>query len=345
MSAWYVFSALGFYPVLPGSTQYVLGSPLFDRATIRLDNGRQFIVSASGGGGPYIARASFNGSEDDRGYLEHADIIGGGELRLVRAERPVTSRASAENVRPRSSIDDPSVVAAPFVADGRRLYRDVQRVRLGTADTGAEIRFTTDGSVPTRSSTRYTQPVTIQQSLTLKAAAFRGKAASPVITLTFRRLTDFPKITLSAPYAPQYAAAGDDTLIDGLRGNESFKTGRWQGYRGRDLAVTLDLGERRAVRQVSMGFLQDSGSWIFMPRRIIVEGSGDGTQFAQLGAVENSVPEREAKPVTHDFTLDLDQPASIRYLRIRVVPYGLLPQWHPGAGEPAWYFADEVVVR
>jgi hypothetical protein len=231
------------------------------------------------------------------------------------------------------------------VADGQRLFRGVQRVALGTADGGAEIRYTTDGTDPSRGSSRYQQPIAIRDSLTLKAAAYRGEAASPVISVTFRKLSDFPRISLSAPYAPQYAAAGDDTLIDGLRGNESFKTGRWQGYRGRDLDVTLDFGAPREIRHVSMGFLQDAGSWIFMPRRISVEASVDGTTFSPLGVVENAVPERESQPVTRDFTLDLARPARARYLRVHVVPHGPLPAWHPGAGEAAWFFADEIVVK
>jgi hypothetical protein len=175
--------------------------------------------------------------------------------------------------------------------------------------------------------------------------AVLDEAVSPDVTVTFRHLSDYPRITLSAPYALQYAAAGDDTLIDGLRGNDSFKTGRWQGYRGTDLDVTLDFGAPREIRSVAMGFLQDTGSWILMPRRIVVEGSSDGREFISLGTVENAVDEREPKAVTRDFTLNLEQPHRVRFLRVRVAQYGQLPGWHPGAGEDAWFFADEIVVR
>ena len=144
---------------------------------------------------------------------------------------------------------------------------------------------------------------------------------------------------------PQYAAAGDDTLIDGLHGNTSFKTGRWQGYRSRDLNVTLDFGAPRDVRHVSMGFLQDTGSWILMPRRVVVEASLDGRTYTQAGVVENDVDEHETKAVTRDFTLALERPVSARYLRVRVIGHGTLPSWHTGSGEEAWFFADEIVVR
>jgi hypothetical protein len=346
MSAWYVFSALGLYPVVPGSPEYVLGSPLFDTATIHLENGRTFTIRRSGeAAGPYVARSSLNGRAYGRTSVDHAVITAGGEFEFVLSRTAETSRRTPHAQRPRSAVEEFAVVPAPFVANGQRLFRGTQRVTLGTAEAGAEIRYTTDGSAPTNGSPRYTEPLAVSESLTLKAAAFRDAAASPTVAFTFRRLSDFPRITLSAPYAQQYAAAGDDTLIDGLRGNESFKTGRWQGYRGRDLEVTLDFGEPREIRHVSMGFLQDTGSWIFMPRRLLVEASDDGRSYRQLGMVENVVSEQDSRPVTRDFALALSQPVRARYVRVRVVQYGALPAWHPGAGESAWFFADEIVVK
>jgi hypothetical protein len=94
-----------------------------------------------------------------------------------------------------------------------------------------------------------------------------------------------------------------------------------------------------------MGFLQDTRSWIFMPRRIVVEVSEDGRAFEAVGAVENEVDERESEAVTRDFTLTLDRVRRARFVRVRVSRYGALPEWHPGAGEQAWFFADEIIVR
>lgn len=237
------------------------------------------------------------------------------------------------------------MVPLPFVASGTRLFRGTQRVALGTAEAGAEIRFSLDGSEPTRESRRYSQPIPVDRSLTLKARAFAGARESPVMTVTFRRLSDFPRIHLSAPYAPQYAGAGDDTLVDGLRGNDSFKTGRWQGFRVPSLEVTLDLGQVQDVREVSMGFLQDTGSWIFMPRSIAVFTSLDGERFQPLTTVPNQVPERDGKTRVQDLTLKLQTPVQARYVRVGVRGFGALPEWHVGAGEMAWFFTDEIIVR
>lgn len=79
-SAWYVFSALGFYPVAPGAGEYAIGSPLFQKADITLENGNHIVVSASGNTSdtPYVGRMRFNGKEYDKNYLRHSDLVKGG---------------------------------------------------------------------------------------------------------------------------------------------------------------------------------------------------------------------------------------------------------------------------
>ena len=94
MSAWYVFSALGFYPVSPSSSIYVIGSPMVDRATIHLDpkvhKGRAFTVIAENNSpkNVYIQSATLDGKPLARTWLSHAEIVGGGELILKMGPEP-----------------------------------------------------------------------------------------------------------------------------------------------------------------------------------------------------------------------------------------------------------------
>lgn len=345
MSAWFVLSALGFYPVAPGSTEYVLGSPLFDRATIRLENGRTFTITASGvERGPYVQRARLNGSEHRRAALEHASLAAGGQLVFELGSQPNPRWGADADARPRSSIDAP-MVSLPFVESGSRLFRGRQRITLGSSDRTADLHYALDDEEPTRASPRYRDPIVLDRSATLRARAFRGEATSPTMKVTFRQLGEYPKLRLSAPYAPQYAAAGDDTLIDGLRGNDSFKTGRWQGYRVPALTVDVDLGEVRPVASVTMGFLQDTGSWILMPAAVRVLTSTDGTAFVPLGVVSSQTPGQQRGAAIEDMIVRADVPVRARHVRLIVEGRGPLPQWHPGAGEMAWFFADEIIVR
>jgi predicted alpha-1,2-mannosidase len=106
ISAWYVFTALGFYPVDPTSGIYVLGSPLMDKATLKLDSkfykGRSFTVVAKNNSAqnPYIQSATFNGQPLTRSWISHDEITAGGKLVLVMGPTPNKKFGSAPQDRP-----------------------------------------------------------------------------------------------------------------------------------------------------------------------------------------------------------------------------------------------------
>lgn len=101
-SAWYVFSALGFYPVCPASDQYVIGSPMFRNAVIHLENGKDVVIKASGAKGPYIGNMTLNGSTWDRNYLEHSTLLNGAKLNFEMADEPNTTRGISDKAKPYS---------------------------------------------------------------------------------------------------------------------------------------------------------------------------------------------------------------------------------------------------
>ncbi|AJP73991.1 GH92 family glycosyl hydrolase [Sphingomonas hengshuiensis] len=105
MSAWLVFTALGFYPVAPGSNQYVIGRPFVDRAVLTLPNGKRFTVVASGlsDANRYVGKVTLNGRPLPRGYLRHEELVAGGELRFTMQPRPNRSWATARAARPYSA--------------------------------------------------------------------------------------------------------------------------------------------------------------------------------------------------------------------------------------------------
>ena len=93
-SAWYVFSAMGFYPVCPGSNQYIIGSPLFNKVTIKLENGKTFEIKASNNSSEniYIENAKLNDKEYNKNFLSHSDIINGGIIEFKMSNEPNKQR-------------------------------------------------------------------------------------------------------------------------------------------------------------------------------------------------------------------------------------------------------------
>jgi predicted alpha-1,2-mannosidase len=110
-SSWYVLSAMGFYPVCPGSPVYEIGSPIFAKATIRLGNGKQFTIVANhvSARNKYIQSAQLNGKPLNRAWFRHADIADGGTLILEMSDHPNRKWGS-------SAVDAPPSMSAENVA-------------------------------------------------------------------------------------------------------------------------------------------------------------------------------------------------------------------------------------
>ncbi|HVU56672.1 MAG TPA: GH92 family glycosyl hydrolase [Puia sp.] len=107
-SAWYVFSALGFYSVCPGTDQYVLGTPLFKKTTIYLENGKTFVIDAPGSSekNMYIDNATLNGQPYGKNWISHFDIQKGGHFTLSMSAVPNKSRGTEQSAYPYSFSTD-----------------------------------------------------------------------------------------------------------------------------------------------------------------------------------------------------------------------------------------------
>ena len=103
-SAWYVFSALGFYPVCPGTTQYVLGAPLFQSAVVHLPNGNNITISAPDNSEKniYVDALHINGKAYDKNYLEHFDLTKGASLLFQMTDAPNLQRGTSVKAMPYS---------------------------------------------------------------------------------------------------------------------------------------------------------------------------------------------------------------------------------------------------
>lgn len=349
MSAWYVFSAMGFYPALPGSGQYALGSPLFDKISIHVDNGKTFTLQAKGAATkrPYVNGMTINGGPSNARFLTHEQIIDGASVVLEMGETPATVEGKSLAF-PVSAIENPHIVPVPYLRGAARVFRDKQSLTLSCIDPAAAIYYTLDGSLPDEKAQRYKKPIDIKNSTILKAIAIRDVEKSQVLSAVFTKArSDWQVLRYNTRYNPQYTARGDNGLIDGIRGGEDFRTGDWQGFEGVDLDLVLDLGKKKTVKTLSAGFLQDENAWIFFPANVRFEGSTDGKSFELLGEVANTIDPLTKGVLLKDFSLTLSGAQAERkwrYLRVQGFTLGKCPAAHKGAGYACWVFADEISV-
>ena len=348
MSAWLVFSALGFYPVTPGSGDYVIGAPLFDEATITLETGRTFTIRASGASpaAPYVQRATLNERPLTRAVVSHADIMAGGVLWFGMGTTPNTAWASAPDAWPHAAVTTPLISPAPFAVAGRSDFTGSTQLTLASLDPAATIHATVDGSLPTPDLPRITSPITIEESSTVHAIAVSpGSPPSAPVTFVLHEVPAGVSVATSEPWATQYSAGGATALIDGRRGGTDFRLGQWQGYRVSSFTATIDVGTARSISQVSAGFLHEPGAWVLMPRGIDVEVSLDGVRWSAMPGAKTTTDPRDKATRREDAVVRFASSTEARFVRVHIAGYGTLPAWHLGAGELSWIFVDEIEVR
>jgi len=342
MSAWYVLSASGFYPVNPGDGIYAFGTPLFPELKYNLENGKTFTIRAKNVSDKniYIASARLNGAPYTKAFMTHDDLMKGGVIEFDMTDKPVTT---AFLKVPESTLGIDSV-AVPVVT-GERTFVERAAVTLSTLTPNTNVYYTTDGSVPTKTSTEYSGPFAIDRSTIVKAIAVdkKGTMSFPVDAILKKRPNDWTVKVISG-YSTQYTGGGDDAIVDGIRGTTNFASGEWQGIQGKPYEAVVDLQRETEIKNVGASFLQVASPWIWMPDRIEFETSMDGVNFARVAAIKPAFPQREMTPTVKEYRQAI-APTRARYVRLRAFNFGKIPSWHPGAGGDPWIFVDEIFVK
>ncbi len=217
-------------------------------------------------------------------------------------------------------------------------------VTLSTIDH-ADIYYTLDGSNPTTSSTKYTGTISIKDNAELKAIAVRsGSINSKMLQeKIIVNTSTFKPIKLLTTPANNYSFTGAPMLVDGLFGNENYRTGKWLGFQKNDLIAVIDLLHPTSISKAQIRTDVVTGDWIFDASEISIESSNDGTNFTLVKSEKynDSHSDNYSEIATH--TLQFD-PVTARYFKITVKP-SVMPDWHPGKGNRAYIFVDEIVLN
>lgn len=350
MSSWYVFAAMGLYPVNPCTPEYVVVPPIFEH--VELDLGDRTFSIRTEGQGAYVQGATIGGKPLRRSFITHDEIMGAGELVLRLGDEP-SDWGRAPEERPVSPIDwqDPDmgphrVPAAPFAVAETDVFRGAQTVRL-EGPSGSTVHVSVDGGpfAPVDG------PLQLDDSATLRFFAELDGAHSPTVESSFHRIPHDWTVVLTHEPNASYTAGGAVALVDGLRGQENWRTGGWQGYQYSDFEATVDLGEPQRLQRIGAGFLQDVKSWIWMPAEVVIsvadEADGPFREVARLG---HRIPDGEdgrtvGESLIQNLRSEALEDVSGRYVRIFAKNKGAIPAWHPGFGDRCFIFVDEILIE
>ena len=244
-------------------------------------------------------------------------------------------------------VPTPEIKAAMAGKEDFRMFNRPLTISMTCADPDAEIHYTTDGSEPTMKSPVYSKSFIILKTTTIKAKAFKKGSIPSFVTLRqFNRL-NIKSTTFVNPPAERYGKDADIALMDGKKGAPGDWQNDWLGFEGVDMEATIELAVPTNISTVKVGLCHEPNDWVMWPKGVWVSFSKDGTEFTEWQMAELPVfngPDKmkgfgriEARARVNE--------KQAKFVRVKVENYGVLPEWHPYAGQKAWIMVDEVTIE
>jgi hexosaminidase len=211
----------------------------------------------------------------------------------------------------------------------------------------AEIRYTLDGSIPTEKSPLYTKPFAIQNSVMVKARAFK-KGVPPSFVATQQFTFDYVLSTTFAhkPNTP-YNKNASKALYDGELGDVNDLSHGWLGFSGHPMQVDLELAKTIHVSQVVLRFAHVPDAWVFAPAQVEVQLSSDGKVFSDpipATITYDAAAETMNTTQLQVITIPADR-EDVRFVRVIARPISHIPQWHRAKGLNPWTMVDEIEIK
>jgi Fn3 associated len=237
-------------------------------------------------------------------------------------------------------VAQPLQLAPPQATSTRLFAKAGQTLAFDFRLTGAEIRYTTDDSEPTVASLIYTKPLNISGLNTIKARSFKpGFSPSETTTVQLVQPGKVPVDSVAVFPAPKkYLANGWKTLCDGQLGDGNFQQ-HWLGFEEKAVEVKVFFAKKTKFSQLSIGYLQQQGSWIFGPAQVLIYD--EKGRLLASHEVTDAALEQASAPSSISIALPKGKHKA---LTIKVMALPAIPDWHPGKGGTGWLFLDEVLV-
>lgn len=338
MSAWLVFSAMGFYPVCPGSNQYATSIPYFNSVRLNLPGKRSLNIvsklSPSGSPIGYLVKDTVYALP----FISHEMLMNAGEIEFLKTKK------SKPDMDLSYTFSNGDYVPAPLIESPGRVFMDSVRVQLRSLNSDSvKLYYTTNGEPVEESSYLYNSSFVIKEQGQIRAKALSNKGKwSAESVCNLNKIKYQYKISIPTKVNSQYKADGPLTLFDGIYGDWNWRKGDWLGYQGQDVQIDVDFKEIRTIENLRINTMQDRPAWIFFPSQVEFYTSSDGINYIKIDAkdCDSSFVDKDVSAYKFEST----SKSKSRYLRVILKNPGKLPSWHPGAGGESFIFIDELEI-
>jgi predicted alpha-1,2-mannosidase len=232
----------------------------------------------------------------------------------------------------------------PVIISESKAFQNKMEISFDSHNNEVEFFYSLNGSDFKMSNT-----TTLTLDKTTEVRLYTGDGygqKSNTVSATFFKKPNNFTIDIQSTYNPQYHAGGPEGLIDGIFGTENWRKGDWQGYQSQDFEAVIDMQSTREISQITANFLQDTRSWILMPTKVDYFISDDNVNFTLFDTQNNTIDPKDYNSITIGFK-SIKKPAKARYVKVKAINFGKLPEWHQGFpfnGE-AFIFVDEITVE
>lgn len=240
-------------------------------------------------------------------------------------------------------------LSPPQIRVESRFFADSTTVGFGFDMEGSSVFYKIDGEKGSNGFQHYVKPITISHSAELKAYAIHPDFWSSEMAEV--RLTKAGQALKNGTIAPapnqQYPGNGARTLLDLKSGGSDLRDGNWIGFQGDTVIFDAELNGKKKLKRILISSMANYGSWVLPPREIHVLTRGTKGQWrskAHWKAAPNELADMQHQPGLWMKTLKMNV-LRADTVRVQIIPYGKLPEEHPGAGNPAWLFLDEILFQ
>ena len=227
-------------------------------------------------------------------------------------------------------------------------------MELKFAQQGAEIYYTVNNKMPpgnfdepSEKSLLYKKALVFKKLFTtIKAKVFcKGFKSSETIELSFARPgKQIKKITSTSP-DKKYPGTGDSTLFDNKGGIENLNSKTWMGFYTDSVNFIIELKKKETVNSILLSFLQNEGSWVFLPELILVYYYDESKKaFIPFGREVIFNEKKSPSNVNFRFIFPKIENSKTQKLMIDIRTVKKIPEWHEAKGQQAWCFIDEIKV-